>query len=1699
MTPLRQSSASFVLLALLTSTLTFAEVFFETGFELETVDSAPTEGSLDLSPDSPEATKGVTIINGASTPSSPFGGKSLYIYDLGDTGNVRYAADIDGGSNVSSVQVDFDFAVDPAITGPASDTEINFTVGLAGVSLTSSSRRAFEFRILQDGGLDMRSEGVSTEIGTFSTGDTHHMTVFLNSDDTLSLDYNAAGVGSGTLSPNTFHVYLDGGKLGEYDFFLDPSDAAVAYNTGSPDLGQVAFYQDTGSAGALIVDNLKIADIEVGGVPDSAETIIYSAFDFESDTVGAEPVGFNDNSFTPADGTNLQVIDGASDPASPLTGQSLYILDSTISDNVRLGGDFNGGVNVEAVQVSFDFTRGPAQAEGERIAFSITHAGLNPTSSSRRPFELRLNEDGSIDMRSGPDVDNQVSDDDIGAFNPAALNHMAMLFNSNDTDVLEYDNSVGSGTISSNSFHVYLNDSFLGEFAIGLDPSDPAVDFAAGVADLGRFAFYQDTNSLGSLIVDDLVFESISASTGGSGGGGETIYSELDFDADTPNAEPDVEDSSISPGSATSSNGVVVIDGDSPSLSNPFSGQSLRLFDESTSESTKFGYLVDGGENLSSLRLDFDFHPAFEIADTIDEVAEYGANDFIDAGIRFTVGQSGLSLNSSVNRIFDIRLYQKGFIRIDDEDFNSGDPDPAQETLMEIPVSGGHLTILLNSSDVSTVDYDIGGVGAGTVPVNSFHLFVDGTLLGEFALQTEAYNNEADLGQILFYQDGNSLGDFVIDNVVAQRIVPLTDPPSAPVSLALVSAEPFLVNIEWDDTSDDETSFVIERQIDDGIFEVIDSVAANVTEYLDETAQPLTDYTYRILADNGLKSDPSNELPVSTPEQVVPLVLDFGGDALLPSGSAASLEVEATGRDPLSFQWYVGESGDVTQAIEGATGSSYQSDVLTSTTQFWVRISNSEGTIDSETFVVEVREAVVYEVSNESELEAAITAALPGDEIVILNGEYPDLQIEFQAVGLEAAPITLKAESPGEVVLSQESRLEIGGEWLVVEGLAFVGEYSGNDDEVIQFRSDTHATDCRLTNVSVIDYIPSDGSKTVYVGMYGLRNRVDHCYFTGHSVVGNTLLVELEEEPNYHLIDHNHFANRPNGAGENGWETIRIGESATSLRDSRTTVEYNLFTNQDGEIEIISNKSGENIYRYNTFMDCKGALTLRHGDRCLVEGNYFLGGFVDGSSGVRVIGSDHVIINNYFSELDSRGFAPSPISLFSGISNGPLNGYVAADNTVVAFNTFYNNRTGAIDVATQLGSGDRTVVPSGVVVANNIMDAGSFTTGDFVTGTGIADQTWAGNMAFGRTFGGGLTEGFTIADPLLEIESVSGIARPSATSPVIDGSSDVFDDVDIDIDGQDRDTSPDVGADEVADSPIVLSGPLTAMDTGPDYLGPERILGGATSLLVNQSLRANVSPGSGTLIGGFVVRSGEPKSMLIRGIGPGLIDQGVINPITDPVLTVYNEAGEPILTNDDWGSDDAAGISEAGTDVGAFDLVDGSTDAAILADFNPGIYTIHVVSKDGSLGEALIEVYDISGDMSLANQSSRSKRDNPEEVSIAGFVIGGEASKTLLIRGVGPGIAMFGLEDATPDVAIELFNEAGASLASNDDWGSSANASEIETTSDSVGAFPFETDSKDAALLLTLEPGLYTVHLTGPNDSVGVSLIELYEVLDPTP
>jgi hypothetical protein len=111
---------------------------------------------------------------------------------------------------------------------------------------------------------------------------------------------------------------------------------------------------------------------------------------------------------------------------------------------------------------------------------------------------------------------------------------------------------------------------------------------------------------------------------------------------------------------------------------------------------------------------------------------------------------------------------------------------------------------------------------------------------------------------------------------------------------------------------------------------------------------------------------------------------------------------------------------------------------------------------------------------------------------------------------------------------------------------------------------------------------------------------------------------------------------------------------------------------------------------------------------------------------------------------------------------------------------------------------------------------------------------------------------------------------------------------------------------------------------------------------------------------------------------------------------------------------------------------------------------------------------------------------------IAGFVVT-QYAKTVLIRGVGPTLASFGVTTACPDTQISLFSGQTV-IAANQDWGQAANPSEAATAASFVGAFPLATGGKDAAMLVTLEPGPYTV-LVGPQGAVGgEALVEVYEV-----
>jgi poly(beta-D-mannuronate) lyase len=432
-------------------------------------------------------------------------------------------------------------------------------------------------------------------------------------------------------------------------------------------------------------------------------------------------------------------------------------------------------------------------------------------------------------------------------------------------------------------------------------------------------------------------------------------------------------------------------------------------------------------------------------------------------------------------------------------------------------------------------------------------------------------------------------------------------------------------------------------------------------------------------------------------------------------------------------------------------------------------------------------------VSSAAGIARVLAELRPGDVVVMTDGQWKDQAIAFKARGTAEMPITLRAQTPGKVVLSGDSSLEIDGEHVVVSGLSFEDGTGTKDGVAIKGRN------CRLTECAVVG-----GSYKFFARLWGWENRVDHCYFAEKTSESPTMQVEAEGKPNGHVIDHNHFGHRP-PLGKNGGETIRVGYSHQSMSDSGTTVESNLFDRCDGEIEIISSKSCANVYRWNTFRDCAGMLTLRHGNRCRVEGNFFLGGGKRGSGGIRVIGEGHLIVNNYIERVAQGG-----IWVTSGIVDSELKGYFQARDCVIAFNTIVESRGPCIELDAGIGTSRRTLRPANIAIANNVFSPGEG--GSLFKGMEGEGFKWMGNMA-------------SLDDARVRrVESKlargrDGLLRPLSASPPIGAAEGQFASVKLDIDGQERTGKWDVGCDQASDAPV-KNRVLSAADVGPQWMAP---------------------------------------------------------------------------------------------------------------------------------------------------------------------------------------------------------------------------------------------------------------------------------------
>jgi hypothetical protein len=267
--------------------------------------------------------------------------------------------------------------------------------------------------------------------------------------------------------------------------------------------------------------------------------------------------------------------------------------------------------------------------------------------------------------------------------------------------------------------------------------------------------------------------------------------------------------------------------------------------------------------------------------------------------------------------------------------------------------------------------------------------------------------------------------------------------------------------------------------------------------------------------------------------------------------------------------------------------------------------------------------------------------------------------------------------------------------------------------------------------------------------------------------------------------------------------------------------------------------------------------------------------------------------------------------------------------------------------------------------------------------------------------------------------------------------------------------------------------------------------------IVNISTRSAIAAGR-SLIAGFVITGDRPKPILVRAIGPTLTEFGVGGALPAARLQIFQGASV-VAASDNWGAaPNAAAIAATAARVGAFPLAAASRDAALALALDPGAYTAVISGQGGVGGVGLVEVYDatdgaIPRAQRLVNISTRADAGAGDSTLIAGFVIAGTVPKRVLVRGVGPALAAFGVTNGLTQPRVAVYADATV-LAENAGWSVSPDAGAIAAAAAEAGGFALPAGSADAALIVNLAPGAYTAQVSSRTGDPGNALLEVYEL-----
>jgi poly(beta-D-mannuronate) lyase len=463
----------------------------------------------------------------------------------------------------------------------------------------------------------------------------------------------------------------------------------------------------------------------------------------------------------------------------------------------------------------------------------------------------------------------------------------------------------------------------------------------------------------------------------------------------------------------------------------------------------------------------------------------------------------------------------------------------------------------------------------------------------------------------------------------------------------------------------------------------------------------------------------------------------------------------------------------------------------------------------------------IIRVGNSSQLAEALGHLKPGDAVVLQDGVYMTGGVEISGVQATAEmPVLIKAQHIGGV--RWRGFLHIyNSEHVGIEGIVFdeaLAKLPATESKVVRvhLKGSRH---CRISRC-ILDFdesgISREESRYWLFLEAGKSNEVDHCRF-GDKITKHAPLKVIYDEM-APFIHHNHFSLHSFAEGSNGYETLQMGAGSTGThgRPMHALIEYNLFTDCDGEAEIISAKTSANIIRFNTFVDCRGKVVLRMSDDSQIYNNYFLNPAGKSNvGGIRIHGSRNDVFNNYFDGLTANVFETWAGDTDVSSGTEEANYRQSKDNRII-FNTAVNCTSHFFYF--RKPNTQYSLSPKGWIVMNNLFVG---TGSDMIGGTGEKEFIYENNVAYGTAvgqvpnLGRNFNDGqFLITNPRL-VRCRDGLWRQQSDSPTIGSASPVPGlAYQGDMDKQPRDSAPDIGADEYVEAPIVHL-PLAPADVGP--------------------------------------------------------------------------------------------------------------------------------------------------------------------------------------------------------------------------------------------------------------------------------------------